>query len=179
MPSSGISASSVRAVIWPTPGTLVSDHPEGRFAARGPAAAALLAEVPWDDYYGFGSPLDRFVQHRGKVLRLGADLDTITLLHFAEAVIDYVPKRRVRRHRLVSTPTGTEIRVVETLDDSDNIVDLPGEDYFARIARDYLASGRAAVGRVGNAASDVIDGADLVAFAVTWMEQHFPPSRSG
>ena len=57
-----------------TPGTIVSDHPEGRFGARGRQADELMADVPWDDYYGKGSPLERLVEPRGKVLRLGADV---------------------------------------------------------------------------------------------------------
>ena len=35
-----------------TPGTLVSDHPEGRFGARGERAAWLVADQPWHHYYG-------------------------------------------------------------------------------------------------------------------------------
>ena len=174
-PDNGVFAEIFRRA----PDADVSDHPEGRFAAIGPLAGTLLADVPWDDYYGPGSPLQRFVEHRGKVLRLGADLDTVTLLHFAEHVVDHAPKRRVRRHRKVATETGIEIRVVDTLDDSDNIVDLPGEDYFARITRDYLATGRASIAPVGNATAELIDGADLVAFAVRWMEQHFPARPNG
>ena len=40
-----------------TPRTVVSDHPEGRFGARGRLAAELMSDVPWNDYYGAGSPL--------------------------------------------------------------------------------------------------------------------------
>jgi len=79
----------------------------------------LVRDVPWNDYYGAGSPLERFVEHGGKVLRLEANLDTVTLIHYAEFRLDYPDKRRVRRER-------------------------------------------------------PIDGADLVAFAITWMERHFP-----
>src|SRR3954468_2885920 len=64
-----------------TPGTLVSDHPEGRFAGRGPRAGALVADVPWDDYYGPGSPLARLVEHGGKVLRPGGDIGTVPHIH--------------------------------------------------------------------------------------------------
>src|SRR5262245_1071660 len=67
-----------------TPGTIVSDHPEGRFGARGANASLLTRYVPWDHYYGPGSPLERFVTLDGKVLRLGADPDTVTLYHWAE-----------------------------------------------------------------------------------------------
>jgi aminoglycoside N3'-acetyltransferase len=156
-----------------TPGTVASDHPEGRFAARGRRATDFTADVPWNDYYGSGSPLERLVQANGRVLRLGADPNTITLMHYAEYLADVPAKRRVRRHRRVGTFQGPEIRVVECLDDSAGIVDWPGEDYFGLILRDYLASGAVATGRVGEAASEVLPGRDLVAFAAAWMTSRF------
>jgi aminoglycoside N3'-acetyltransferase len=155
------------------PGTKVSDHPEGRFGASGKLAESLLDNVPWDDYYGPGSPLERFVQAGGRVLRLGADLDTLTLIHYAEYLAPVASKRRVRRHRLLKGREGPEIRVVECLDDSDGIVDYPGEDYFAVILREYLATGRASTGFVGRATSELIEAADAVEFAVSWMTEHF------
>lgn len=155
------------------PGTAVNDHPEGRFGARGRRAGALMADAPWHDYYGPGSPLERFVDAGGKVVRLGADLDTVTVLHFAEYLVPLEGKRRVRRHCLVRDRDGRpEVRAVECLDDSDGIVDHPGEDYFAQILRAYLATGRARTGRVGHAPTEVIDAADIVAFGVEWMTGH-------
>lgn len=150
-------------------GTLVSDHPEGRFAASGRLAAQLTTGVPWDDYFGPGSPLERLVQAGGRILRLGADPDTVTLLHYAEYLAPIREKRRVRRHRKVASAAGPQLRVVESLDDSAGIVDYPGADYFTSILRAYLATGRPAQGRVGDASSELIDGADLVSFAVDWM----------
>jgi aminoglycoside N3'-acetyltransferase len=148
----------------------LSDHPEGRFGAIGPLAPALLDDVPWNDYYGVDSPLERFVGAGGRVLRLGADPDTVTLIHYAENLVELPRKRRVRRHRLIATSDGPALRTVDTLDDSDGIVDRPGEeDYFLTILRGYLATGRAAVGVVGHATSELIDGNDLVGFAVEWM----------
>jgi aminoglycoside N3'-acetyltransferase len=155
------------------PETMVSDHPDGRFAASGPLASLLLEDVPWDDYYGPGSTLERFVRARGKVLRLGADLDTLTVLHYAEYLAPVATKRRVRRHHLVKGDDGPEIRAVECLDDSDGIVDYPGEDYFAVILREYLVSGRASTGIVGRATSELIDASDVVEFAAAWMAAHF------
>ncbi|MGH9212099.1 MAG: aminoglycoside N(3)-acetyltransferase [Acidimicrobiales bacterium] len=157
------------------PATKVSDHPEGRFGASGPLAERLVADVPWDHYYGPGSPLERFVQAGGRVLRLGADPDTVTLIHYAEYLAPVADKRRARRHRLVTGPAGRKVRVVECLDDSDGIVDYPGEDYFAVILREYLATGRASTGVVGGARSELLDGADLVDFAVTWMAASLVP----
>jgi aminoglycoside N3'-acetyltransferase len=132
----------------------------------------LLDDVPWDDYYGPGSPLERFVQADGRVLRLGADLDTLTLIHYAEYLAPIPSKRRVRRHRLVKGRERPEIRVVDCLDDSDGIVDHPGEDYFAVILREYLATGRASIGFVGRATSELIEAADVVEFSVCWMSEH-------
>jgi aminoglycoside N3'-acetyltransferase len=157
-----------------TSGTVVSDHPEARFGARGKLAAALTEAVPWDDYYGRGSPLDRLVEARGKVLRLGADPDTVTLTHHAEALVDLPGKRRVRRARRV---VGTDDVVwVDTLEDSHGIADWDGDgDYFPPLLADYLATGRARTGRVGDADSDLLDAADYVTFAVDWLSEHLRP----
>jgi aminoglycoside N3'-acetyltransferase len=155
-----------------TPGTVVNDHPDGRFGARGRLAADLLADVPWDDYYGPGSPLERLVRAGGRVLRLGADLDTVTLLHLAEYLADVPDKRRVVRHHKVAGPGGPRVLAVSCLDDSDGIVDRPGEDYFAVVLRDYLRQGRTRTGRVGGADSELIDAADLLDHAVRWMTRH-------
>ncbi len=158
--------------------TVVSDHPEGRFAAAGAAASMLLTDVPWDHYFGPGSPLQRLVELGGKILRLGADADTVTALHHAEYLTTVEPKRRVRRHRLVATPEGPRVRVVECLDDEDGIVDYEGEDYFARILRTYLESGTAARGLVGRAPSELFPAADIVAFGVRWMDVHLAAASS-
>jgi aminoglycoside N3'-acetyltransferase len=158
------------------PRTSVSDHPEGRFGASGPLAGHLVEDVPWDDYYGPGSPLERFVRSGGRVLRLGADPDTLTLLHYAEYLTPVPSKRRVRRHRLVTGRNGPEIRTVECLDDSDGIVDHPGEDYFTTILRGYLSTGRASTGIAGRAAGELLESADVVDFAVTWMAEHLAAS---
>jgi aminoglycoside N3'-acetyltransferase len=155
------------------PETLVSDQPEGRFGAIGRLAAAWLSVVPWDDYFGPGSPLEALLREGGRVLRLGADPPTTTLLHYAEYLAPLESKRRVRRHRRVRTATGSAVRVVTCLDDSDGIVDyLPGRDYFADLLADYVVLGRARLGRVGGAASELIEATDLVDHAVPWMATH-------
>jgi len=155
------------------PDTVVNDHPDGRFGARGRLASVLLDAGPWDDYYGPGSALDRLVANGGKVLRLGADPDTVTLLHLAENIVPLPDKRRVvRHHKVIDADGSTRIRTVSCLDDTDGIVDIPGEDYFAVILRDYLSDGRARTGEVGGARSELIDAADLVEFAVAWMSVH-------
>jgi len=152
-----------------TPATRVSDNPEGRFAARGRDAAHLLHDAPWDDYFGPGSPLDRLCRKGGTVLRLGADPDTVSVLHYAEYVVPLPGKRRVTRHRLVAASEGPVVRTVSCLDDEHGIFDYAGDDYFAVILREYLAAGRARTGVVGSARSELILASDIVAFGVDWM----------
>ena len=155
------------------PGTLVTNHPEGRFGVRGARAVELVQDPPWNDYFGPGSPLERLCQIGGRVLRLGADFNTTTVLHWAEYLVDLPEKRRVRRYRRITGSPAPEIRYIDCLDDSDGIVEWPGEDYFALLLQDYLATGRAAQGTVGRARSELVEAADLVDFGVAWMNERF------
>lgn len=160
------------------PGTLVSANPSGRFGACGARAAELLADQPWHDYYGPGSPLDKLCRWGGKVLRLGADPETVTVLHHAEYLAELPDKRRVRWDYVVAGANGAPEHVwTDCLDDAHGIVDHEDEDYFALILKAYLALGRHRAGRVGKAESELIDAADLVAFGARWMELHLAPRR--
>src|SRR5690606_9092773 len=69
------------------PGVLVSNHPDCRFAALGSRARWLLEASTWDHYMGPNSPLDRLCRAGGKVLRMAANDDTTTVLHWAEYVV--------------------------------------------------------------------------------------------
>ncbi len=156
------------------PGTVVNDNPSGRFGARGHHAEMLMRDDPWDHYYGMDSPLARFLRLGGKVLRMGADLPTVTLLHHAEYLADVPNKRMVRRHYRLMGPDGPVTRAMDCLNDETGIVDRPGEDYFAVILKAYLATGRARTGQVGNAPSELIDGRDIVQFGAQWMSEDLP-----
>ena len=154
------------------PGTIVSDNPSGRFGARGARAEALVEGQPWNDYYGPGSPLQKLCDWGGVILRLGADPDTVTALHYSEYLARVPDKRRIRWDYRLATPAGPRHVSIECLDDCEGITPWQGEDYFAIILDAYLATGRAARGRVGDAASDLIDAADIVRFGARWMEKN-------
>jgi len=159
------------------PGTVLSDNPSGRFGARGRLAAELMAGQPWDDYYGPGSPLEKLCTAGGRVLRLGADPDTVTALHYAEYLAELPDKKRVRWDYVLAGPDGTPVhRWIHCLDDSDGIAHVEGEDYFARILKACLATGRHDEGMVGKAPSELIDAAGIVDFGVRWMEEHLAPA---
>ncbi|MGQ0659540.1 aminoglycoside N(3)-acetyltransferase [Sphingosinicella sp.] len=155
------------------PGTIVSDNPSGRFGARRRRAKRLMADQPWHDYYGPGSPLEKLCQWGGKILRLGANPDTVTALHYAEYLADLPDKKTVRWDYVVAGADGVARHVwIDCLDDAEGIVHCEGEDYFASILKAYLALGRHREGLVGSARAELIDAADIVAFGARWMERN-------
>ncbi len=155
------------------PGTRVNDHAAARYGALGPDAAELLEPVPHNDYHGPGSVLSRFAGAGGRVLRLGADLDTVTLTHWAEYLAAVPDERRVRR-RYVRADSGE--CWIEGLDDSNGIAEWKGGDYFPQILVDFLAAGHARSGRVGSCAAELFEAAAFVEFAVEWLETILAPN---
>lgn len=156
------------------PGVCVSDHPADRFGAIGGRAAELLEPMPLHDYHGPGSPLERFTRLGGRVLRLGANPDTVTLTHYAEYLADVPEKIRVRR-KYLRTDAG-EVWI-ESLDDNDGIAQWPHGDYFSQIFLDYKASGRLAKSVVGRCCGELFDAQDFVSFAVQWMNRELGGHR--
>jgi aminoglycoside 3-N-acetyltransferase len=151
------------------PGTHVNDHAAARFAASGPRALELLDPIPLHDYYGPGSPLQRFSARGGEVLRLGANIDTVTVTHWAEYLADVPDKRRVRR-RYVRADVGEQF--IDSLDDCEGITQWKDGDYFSQILIDYLQGGHARAETVGQCTAELFDASEFVAFAVDWMERH-------
>jgi aminoglycoside 3-N-acetyltransferase len=155
------------------PGALRSSHPEGSFVAVGPLAEHITENHLWQYGYGTGSPLAKLCDKDGKVLIIGAPLNTITLLHYAEFLAD-VSDKRVIHYKMPVMRQGKRVWVdLEEYDTSRGIVDWQGEDYFAIIGREYLLSGKGTSGKVGEAQSYLFDANDLVKFAVRWMERTF------
>ncbi|MGE0310812.1 MAG: aminoglycoside N(3)-acetyltransferase [Lautropia sp.] len=154
------------------PGVSVNDHPADRFAAIGPEARALLEPTPLHDYHGPGSVLERFTAHGGRVLRLGANLDTVTLTHYAEYLAEVPDKIRVRR-RYVRADRGE--LWIESLDDTNGIAIWSEGDYFPQVYRDFRASGAVRIGPVGRCEAELFDAKPFVHFAVGWLEQHLGP----
>lgn len=150
------------------PGVRVSDHPASRFGAIGKHAIYLLAPMPLHDYHGPSSPLERLCRLQGRVLRLGANPDTVTLTHYAEYLADVPNKVRVRR-RYVRADAG-EVWI-ESLDDTDGIADWPHGDYFEQIYLDYRVSGAVKTGLVGRCCAELLEAQDFITFAVRWMNR--------
>jgi aminoglycoside 3-N-acetyltransferase len=161
-----------------TPGALRSGNPGASVAALGTRADWFTADHPLDYGYGPGSPPAKLVEADGKVVMIGAPLDTMTLLHHAEHLADLPGKRVIRYEVPLATSNGVEWRMVEEFDTAAPVVEGFADDYFARIVEDFLASRQGVRGRVGAADSVLVSAPAICTFAVAWMEQHHPELAS-
>ncbi|MDP8951632.1 MAG: aminoglycoside 3-N-acetyltransferase, partial [Actinomycetota bacterium] len=154
------------------PGARHSGHPEAGVAAVGPLADALTAGHPYDDAYGAGTPYARLVELGGRVAMLGAPLDTVTLVHHAEAVAKVPGKRRVSYGSpvIVGNPGERVWRTFSDIDTASGALPyervLGQEDYIEHIARSALAAGAGRSGPVGEATCYLFDSRGLVEHAV-------------
>lgn len=159
------------------PGAMRSAHPEASVVAVGPRAAWLTATQPTNDAYGAESPFAGLVEAGGQVLMLGAPLDTMTLLHHAEALARSPRTRRVTYEAAVvedGRPVSRSFTDIDTGEGAFPYDELDlDDDPFAVIARAALDSGLGTRGRVGEADCQLFDAAPLTAFAVAWIEERF------
>jgi len=155
------------------PGARRSGNPGASVAALGARADWITADHPFDYGYGEGSPLAKLVAVEGKVLMVGAPLETMTLLHHAEHLAQ-VPGKRVIRFEVpfAAEAGGVVWRMVEEFDTSDPVVDGLDDDYFAMIVSAFLTTGQGSQGMVGDAPSVLVEAAAITAFAVDWLEAH-------
>ncbi|HSL00574.1 MAG TPA: aminoglycoside 3-N-acetyltransferase [Rubrobacteraceae bacterium] len=161
------------------PGARHSGHPEAGVAAIGPLAGALTASHPYDDAYGAGTPYARLVELGGQVALLGAPLETVTLVHHAEAIAEVPGKRRVSYGApvIVGDPGERLWRTFSDIDTSEGALPyeriLGEEDYIDHIARSALTAGKGRSGPVGKATAYLFDAQELVEHAVGWIERNF------
>lgn len=167
------------------PGSHHSGHPEAGVAAVGPLAEALTAEHPYDDAYGVGTPYARLIKAGGRVVMLGAPLDTVTLVHHAEAIANVRGKRRVGYAiPILAENTGERVwRTFSDIDTSNGAFPykrvLSEESYIKHIARSALLAGAAKEGTVGNGAAYLFDARRLTEHAVGWIEAKFSSQNYG
>ncbi|MFI7009316.1 aminoglycoside 3-N-acetyltransferase [Streptomyces sp. NPDC050145] len=158
------------------PGALRSRHPDASFAALGAGARELTVDQPWDDPHGPDSPLARLVARGGRVLMLGAPLDTLTLLHHAEALAEAPGKRFVSYEQPVRDGGRRVWRRFHDIDSERGAFDYgsavpPGRDPFEVIGADLLAAGLGRSGRVGAARCHLLDAGTVVEFGRAWIEE--------
>src|ERR671911_367406 len=161
------------------PGACHSGHPEAGVTALGPLADMLASEHPYDDAYGAGTPYARLVELGGRVALLGAPLDTVTIVHHAEAIAEDPDKRRVSYDSPVIVGGDRVWRTFSDIDTSEGALPyqrvLGEEPYIEHIARSALVAGKGRRGPVGEATAHLFDARGLVEHAVDWIERTFPP----
>lgn len=154
-----------------TPGARRSANPGASVAAIGARAGWLTADHALDYGYGPHSPFARLAGIGGKVLMVGAPLDTMTLIHHAEHLARISGKRVKRCEVPFATPQGTVWRMSEEFDTGDAVCpQLDGRDYFTEIVVAYLDAGGGVRGRIGKADSVMVDAAGMLAHAIAWLE---------
>ncbi len=154
-----------------TPGAKRSGNPGASVTAIGAQAEWLTTDHPLDYGYGPGTPLARLVEACGKVLMLGAPLDTMTLMHHAEHLARLPGKRIVRTEVPFATPEGIVWRMIEEFDTAEPVVEPLPWNFIEQIVAAYLATGKGAQGRVGNAQSVLVEAADILPFGIAWLER--------
>jgi aminoglycoside 3-N-acetyltransferase len=161
------------------PGARASSAHVMRVVAVGARAEWIAADQSWDYPQGPGSPLAKLVEAKGQVLMLGAPLETLTILHHAEALVDSRKKRLVIYG--IPVRVGEEVVWKEVQDhDTSSRGAFPyeevvpqGIDAFEVIGREALAAGCGKTGQVASATSHLFEADRLVAFGVSWMNERF------
>jgi len=160
------------------PDSRVSQH-VARFVAWGKHSVYLTSDQPWDYAFGYGSPLDRFLELDGKILLLGCDHDTVTFLHYAEHIVD-IPEKRVARFRVPMQQGATRVwREMEEFDTSARGAHANWPDrFFAHLVDGYLAASNNHGTFVGGAFSHLFPARGLLDFALPWMKDVAADARA-
>lgn len=147
-------------------GVVRSLHPHDSFAARGPAARALLGETPLEHGLGEGSPLARLYDANAHVLLLGATHGSNSSLHLSEHRARWPGKRWIEQGAPVTDATGTRrwARFQALEMDSDD---------FERLGADLeQTTDVVRTGAAGTGTARWMRVRALVDHGVAWLERH-------
>ena len=146
------------------PGTLRSAHPLESVCARGARANLITSEHSLEFSEGEGGPFGKLHEMDSWILLLGVGFNRCTALHFAESL---APKRRVSTVRFPTMKDGRRMWV-----EAPNVAD-DNDTHFPAIGQEFLATGRARRGKVGDADSILFSMRDLVGTAVDYFDRVF------
>ena len=109
---------------------------------------------------------------------LGAPLDTVTLIHHAEAIAAVPGKRRVSYGAPILRDGERVWRTFSDIDTSQGALPyeqiLGDRDYVEHLARAALAAGAGHHSAVGQTTAYLFDARRLVEHAARWIEKNFP-----
>lgn len=112
------STGAIAELVRTFPGARRSGNPGASVAAVGGRSEWFVENHALDYGYGEQSPFGRLVEARGKVLRVGAPLDTMTVLHHAEHKANIRGKHVLRYEVLLLVESRTVWRTLEEFDTS-------------------------------------------------------------
>ncbi len=144
--------------------TIRSSHPLTSFAARGRAAAELMADHPLTPALGEGSPLSKLYDADAKIALLGVGHANNTSLHLAEHRAEWPSKTFSDEHAPMLVDG--QRRWVSWRD-----LEVGTEDFDA-IGRDFAAESTEAHSTIGRGIGRLCRVRDCVDFAIGWIESH-------
>ena len=144
-----------------------SAHPQVSFAARGPAAAAVVGNHALDYGLGDGSPLARLYERDGWVLLLGVGHSNNTSLHLAECRARFPGKQTITQGAPLLVDGHRQWVTYSELDYDDSAFPAIGAAFEA-------ATGLARVGPAGAGQARLLPQRALVDFGVAWLEGQEP-----
>ena len=143
------------------PGVVRSNHPNDSFAVWGTNKEVIAQAQPLTPAFGDKSPLGYLVNHNGKVLLLGVGYDSCTLMHYAEALLEPVPKEE---HQCAVMTNGQR-KWITYYDATVNTVD------FNEIGNAFETEQPIHIRTIGLASVRVIDANALHQFTYSYMKQ--------
>lgn len=143
------------------PGTCRSNHPLASVCANGAKADEITRDHSLAFGEGRGTPFEKLYDLDAYTLLLGVGFNRCTSLHYAESL---TPNRRTTTHRYPIIEDGERVWV-----ENPDMANDDGE-HFPVVGERFMASGKVAEGRVGEADALWFRTRDLVDFAVPYFE---------
>lgn len=141
--------------------TQFSDHPNCAVMALGKHAKWLTMEHPLHRPFGLGSPYEKAIQLKSKVLLIGVDYDVLSGLHVAETLSDKRPYHLESATVLVNGKT-KRIKILEPDIDS---------ELFPALGKAYEKTVAIPTVTLGNATLKLIDMTSLHTFALNYFKE--------
>lgn len=143
------------------PDAVRSDHPTHSVAAVGADAASLTRDHEPMASLGKGSPVHRMIEAGASILLLGVDHTSNSSIHVAEALTDLPYRDQTRTARSVDDDGEVEAVTANSVHCSDG---------FGSVETVAERAGILTRGVVGNAAVQLMDGAELVSLVAELLE---------
>lgn len=147
------------------PDVVRSTHPYLPVAIWGKNATEIAARQPLNLPYGINSPLDYLYKNDGKIIFLGTDYETCTMLHYAESTIN-------RKTKTCSAATSID-KDGKTIWTNYQNIDLYSYDDFNELGEAFEKAfpNEVKAQKLGQGIIKVINSKSLIDFARQWFNK--------